>query len=169
MLCTFCVIANVVNDAGPRKTSLPSVASHTMVWWRMIFCWSRDAVLDPRRGLLPFVSLFSSRHLVLLSRRSSSSSSTPPQSLGMDVSRPHRRNRSSMDVSRRNFANWSKVLGYHSKLGNFSFNAIEILLGFQFCFISIYVGLKRRRFWTITTASFMAMRIYWLRGILILI
>lgn len=76
------------------------VDSLTMVLWRMITWWLRVAVLDPRKGLLPFVSLSLTRLPVSHWKRLSSSSSTLHPSSDMDDSRQPQRSRSIMVASR---------------------------------------------------------------------
>ena len=122
------IILESVLASGLRKISTLWVASLTMVLWRVITWWSKDAVLDLRRGWLHFASLWLTRHPVWLWRKSNSSSLTPPQNLGTDVSRQHRKNRNSMVGSRRKCANWSGILGYHMFRFCYSISLVYLIL-----------------------------------------
>ena len=87
-------------STGLRRTSLPWVASPTMVSSRVTTWWSRGAVLAPRRGWWHSASPCWSKPHVWRWSRSTSSSSIPRPSSGTGASRPPTRSRSSTASSR---------------------------------------------------------------------
>lgn len=99
-------------------------------------------MLGQRRGLLPCVKLSSSKLLVWHWKRSNSSSLIHPRNLDMAASRPPRRSRNSMDVSRlnclfllsiREIYEFPCFIGIHSNVG----------LRFLMLFLHFYLCMER--------------------------